>query len=151
MGYLTRKITRGRGTVDSSFRAGREAVRMFLRGSFPCVFFLAINVDRSEQYAELLKNLQAVYRRFCQEQGLARAFCANSALYAKPANALSSKVFSEVVDLASGDVVQLVRMLPCHGRGRGFESRRPRHFFQALARNWQFCVMVQFGPVRPVL
>jgi len=51
-----------------------------------------------------------IYRRFCQEQGLARAFCADSALYAKPANALSSKVFSEVVDLASGDVV--VRTLP---------------------------------------
>src|SRR5258708_32810586 len=85
---------------------------MFLRGSFPCVFFLAINVDRPEQCAELLRDLQAVYRRFCQEQGLARAFCANSALYAKPANALSSKVFSEVVDLASGDVVQLVRTLP---------------------------------------
>jgi hypothetical protein len=32
--------------------------------------------------------------------------------------------------LASGDVVQLVRTLPCHGRGRGFESRRPRHSFQ---------------------
>ena len=28
----------------------------------------------------------------------------------------------------SGDVVQLVRTLPCHGRGREFESRRPRHF-----------------------
>jgi hypothetical protein len=104
---------------------------MFLRGSLPCVFFLAINVDRPEQYAELLRNLQAVYRRFCQEQGLARAFCANSALYAKPANALPSKVFSEVVDLASGDVVQLVRTLPCHGRGRGFESRRPRQFFES--------------------
>ena len=39
---------------------------------------------------------------------------------------------------ASGDVVQLVRTLPCHGRGRGFESRRPRHFFQVLAANWQF-------------
>ncbi len=87
---------------------------MFLRGSFPCVFFLAINVDRPEQYAELLRNLQALYRRFCQEQGLARAFCANSALYAKPANALSSRVFIEVVDLASVDVVQLVRTLPCH-------------------------------------
>ncbi len=97
-----------------TFRTEREAVRMFLRGSFPCVFFLAINVDGPEQYAELLRNLQAVYRRFCQEQGLARAFCANSALYAKPENALSSKVFSEVVDLASGDVVQLVRMLPYH-------------------------------------
>jgi hypothetical protein len=28
-----------------------------------------------------------------------------------------------------GDVVQLVRTLPCHGRGREFESRRPRQFF----------------------
>ncbi len=25
-----------------------------------------------------------------------------------------------------GSVVQLVRMLPCHGRGRGFESRPVR-------------------------
>ncbi len=32
-----------------------------------------------------------------------------------------------------GDVVQLVRTLPCHGRGRGFESRRPRHSYQWLA------------------
>ena len=31
-----------------------------------------------------------------------------------------------------GDVVQLVRTLPCHGRGRGFESRRPRHIFKYL-------------------
>jgi hypothetical protein len=30
----------------------------------------------------------------------------------------------------SGDVAQLVRALPCHGRGRGFEPRRPRHSFQ---------------------
>ena len=30
----------------------------------------------------------------------------------------------------AGDVVQLVRTLPCHGRGRGFESRRPRHIFR---------------------
>src|SRR5271155_5584356 len=37
----------------------------------------------------------------------------------------------------SGDVVQLVRTLPCHGRGREFESRRPRHFFHALRRNRQ--------------
>jgi hypothetical protein len=85
---------------------------MFLRGSFPCVFFLANGADRPEQYAESLRNLQAVYRRFCQEQGLDRAIGADSALYAKHANALSSKVFSEVVDLASGDLVQLVRALP---------------------------------------
>jgi hypothetical protein len=31
-----------------------------------------------------------------------------------------------------GDVVQLVRTLPCHGRGRGFESRRPRHILKDL-------------------
>ena len=29
-----------------------------------------------------------------------------------------------------GDVAQLVRALPCHGRGRGFEPRRPRHTSQ---------------------
>ena len=85
---------------------------MFLRGSFSFVFFLAINVDRPGQYGALLRNLQAVYRRFCREERLPRAFCANGALYAKPANALSRKVFSEVVDLASGDVVQLFRTLP---------------------------------------
>jgi hypothetical protein len=33
----------------------------------------------------------------------------------------------------SGDVVQLVRTLPCHGRGREFESRRPRHSFQEVS------------------
>src|SRR5215831_8077108 len=32
----------------------------------------------------------------------------------------------------AGDVVQLVRTLPCHGRGREFESRRPRQLFQQL-------------------
>ncbi len=35
-----------------------------------------------------------------------------------------------------GDVVQLVRTLPCHGRGRGFESRRPRHSFQRVCANF---------------
>jgi hypothetical protein len=31
----------------------------------------------------------------------------------------------------SGDVAQLVRALPCHGRGRGFEPRRPRQILKA--------------------
>ena len=35
-----------------------------------------------------------------------------------------------VVARQPGDVAQLVRALPCHGRGRGFEPRRPRHSFQ---------------------
>src|SRR5258708_28448924 len=62
---------------DAPFPAGREAVRMFLRGSFPCVFFLAINVDRPEQYAELLRNLQAVYRRsLLRKMGPAGVFAA---------------------------------------------------------------------------
>jgi hypothetical protein len=36
-----------------------------------------------------------------------------------------------LLDIA-GDVAQLVRALPCHGRGRGFEPRRPRHTFQMI-------------------
>ncbi len=35
-----------------------------------------------------------------------------------------------------GDVAQLVRALPCHGRGRGFEPRRPRHSFQKSSLEW---------------
>jgi hypothetical protein len=31
------------------------------------------------------------------------------------------------IRVVTGDVAQLVRALPCHGRGRGFEPRRPRH------------------------
>jgi hypothetical protein len=37
---------------------------------------------------------------------------------------------SKLLKMQSGDVAQLVRALPCHGRGRGFEPRRPRHTFQ---------------------
>src|ERR1051326_8512556 len=35
----------------------------------------------------------------------------------------------------AGDVVQLVRTLPCHGRGREFESRRPRQLLNNLQRS----------------
>ena len=51
-------------------------------------------------------------------------------------------------DMASGiegSVVQLVRMLPCHGRGRGFESRplrnqqKKRLVNQKFAR--RFCLL----------
>ncbi len=38
----------------------------------------------------------------------------------------------QALDSTVGDVVQLVRTLPCHGRGREFESRRPRHSFQGV-------------------
>src|SRR4029077_2632877 len=55
---------------------------------------------------------------------------AECASYAKPAKALTRAAFDEVLSFERGDVVQLVRTLPCHGRGRGFESRRPRHSFQ---------------------
>jgi hypothetical protein len=34
---------------------------------------------------------------------------------------------SPAIQVKPGDVAQLVRALPCHGRGRGFEPRRPRH------------------------
>ena len=43
-----------------------------------------------------------------------QAIPAKRAPYAKLAEALSSKAFRQIVDLASGDVVQLVRTLPCH-------------------------------------
>jgi hypothetical protein len=36
-------------------------------------------------------------------------------------------MLNQVVERHLGDVAQLVRALPCHGRGRGFEPRRPRH------------------------
>ena len=36
----------------------------------------------------------------------------------------------------SGDVAQSVRALPCHGRGREFESRRPRQISKDLGPIW---------------
>lgn len=38
----------------------------------------------------------------------------------------------------AGTVVQLVRTLPCHGRGRGFESRPSR---QPNARFDVYCII----------
>jgi hypothetical protein len=55
---------------------------------------------------------------------------ATEALYAKPAKPAMGAEFHQVLIFERGDVVQLVRTLPCHGRGRGFESRRPRHSFE---------------------
>jgi hypothetical protein len=46
-----------------------------------------------------------------------------------------TQAIAHIIDLASGDVVQLVRTLPCHGRGRGFESRRPRHSFEWFTKD----------------
>jgi hypothetical protein len=42
-----------------------------------------------------------------------------------------------VTNPSIGDVAQLVRALPCHGRGRGFEPRRPRHHSRRLRSVWQ--------------
>ncbi len=87
-----------------------------------------------------------------QGQLLPYAPQAKRALYAKLATALFLKALRKVVDSTVGDVVQLVRTLPCHGRGREFESRRPRHFFQSLTRNWQklsWSIMVQFQKIEP--
>jgi hypothetical protein len=42
-------------------------------------------------------------------------------------NACFYVTYIQSVGNTLGDVAQLVRALPCHGRGRGFEPRRPRH------------------------
>ena len=45
-----------------------------------------------------------------------------------------------------GSVVQLVRMLPCHGRGRGFESRPVR---KNPPKWWVFSYI--YGPFQDIL
>ena len=52
----------------------------------------------------------------------------------------------KLLPVFAGDVVQLVRTLPCHGRGRGFESRRPRHIFKHLQRTRKK-IWVRLGPI----
>jgi hypothetical protein len=39
-----------------------------------------------------------------------------------------TKAIRMVSQIILGAVAQLVRALPCHGRGREFESRQHRHF-----------------------
>jgi hypothetical protein len=85
-----------------------------------------------------------VYRRFWQGQLPLQASLENRKLHAKLARDVSSE------DAASrcskvGDVVQLVRTLPCHGRGREFESRRPRHFFSNTYRKRSIFAWAQKG------
>ena len=80
---------------------------------------VSMNLVRAHGY------LQAVLPR----QILSQAREANRALYANLANALLTRSYAKLLIPRLGDVVQLVRTLPCHGRGREFESRRPRHSF----------------------
>src|SRR6266567_1306918 len=90
----------------------REAVRMFLRGSFYLCFLPGLQCGPSWAIwcpaQKFTGDLQAVLPGRAAAPGILCERCA----VCKPAKALSRKVFSEVVDLASGDVVQLVRTLP---------------------------------------
>jgi len=54
----------------------------------------------------------------------------------------------QVVEKQSGDVAQLVRALPCHGRGRGFEPRRPRHKPIKINGLWQV-IFIEITPQSP--
>ena len=53
---------------------------------------------------------------------------AGLSIRARTGTLFASRASRKFRNLFSGDVVQSVRTLPCHGRGREFESRRPRHF-----------------------
>lgn len=67
--------------------------------------------------------------------GTAATECTASKTCAICATALFLKALRQVVDSTVGDVVQLVRALPCHA-GPAFEFRGSRHSFAALARSW---------------
>ena len=45
------------------------------------------------------------------------------------------------ISRVKGSVVQLVRMLPCHGRGRGFESRPVRLNLVKTRSGSGFCIL----------
>src|SRR5579872_1717014 len=99
------------------------------------VFRETVTMNLVARFCRFLSNGQcgvsAAIQRSAQEVvGGLGGSAGNCALWATERKTLA---IAHHVDLASGDVVQLVRTLPCHGRGRGFESRRPRQFFQAPA------------------
>jgi hypothetical protein len=50
--------------------------------------------------------------------------------------------------MQSGDVAQLVRALPCHGRGRGFEPRRPRHKHEKRNSLWHRFTLLGYRSFR---
>ena len=70
-------------------------------------FLLTTNV--SQQIGESREHVDAVHVR------QARCVQAKRVLYAKLATALFPKALRQVVDSTVGDVVQLVRILHCHG------------------------------------
>ena len=105
-------------------------------------------ISAQDRFCGLIVDQDAatIHKPFKRMAGTTGLEPATSAVTGQRSNQLNYAASDTVV--RSGDVVQLVRTLPCHGRGRGFESRRPRQFFQALARNWQFASwsnLVQLG------
>src|SRR5260370_16790972 len=45
--------------------------------------------------------------------------------------------------------ISYITTLPCHGRGREFESRRPRHSFQQVASGFRFCFVARVIALTP--
>ena len=63
-------------------------------------------------------------KNFCQQLIKTLIFAVLEKRHRERSNGASSAMPSSATK--QGSVVQLVRMLPCHGRGRGFESRPVR-------------------------